>query len=133
MATSFSEVNALHAQALKVFPKPVYSGRKDFKKEKSDVIYHHCKKKGHPISQCFRLYGYPDRWKKDKGEAKSANNVFQDDQSSILGKASGSTDMLDSSGVDPVIASAVHNQVIRMMKTGGVSGSGASGRVAVDT
>uniref|UniRef100_A0A803NB22 Integrase catalytic domain-containing protein n=1 Tax=Chenopodium quinoa TaxID=63459 RepID=A0A803NB22_CHEQI len=45
-------------------------------------------------------------------------------ESGILGEAPGSTEMLDSSGVDPVMASAVYNQVIRMMNTGAATTNG---------
>ncbi|XP_021751893.1 uncharacterized protein LOC110717489 [Chenopodium quinoa] len=131
------EVNAL--QAMKVFHKPMFSGRKDFKKQKNDVTCQYCEKRDHIIDQCFQLYGFLDWWNRDKGVAKLvsdkpaslpstsrfSNNVNKENQTAgILGKAPSDA---SSPGVDPVITSAVYKQVIQMMQNRGGSATGVSG------
>ncbi|XP_021738412.1 uncharacterized protein LOC110704911 [Chenopodium quinoa] len=44
----------------KVFPKTSFQYKKDFKIQKSEMVCDHCKKRGHSIDQCFKIYKVPD-------------------------------------------------------------------------
>lgn len=52
----------------------------DRKKFKKDVICSHCNKIGHPKEKCYRLNGFPEDFKFNKGKnackrGKAVNNV----------------------------------------------------------
>uniref|UniRef100_A0A803NEP2 Retrovirus-related Pol polyprotein from transposon TNT 1-94-like beta-barrel domain-containing protein n=1 Tax=Chenopodium quinoa TaxID=63459 RepID=A0A803NEP2_CHEQI len=121
------ELSALHVA--KTFPKHVFQNfKKDFKKQRSDVVCNYCKKKGHSIDQCFQLNGFPDWWNKDKVSSTNSNESgsrFAANISSvgdeILGKApeyGDSSGSVASGSVDPVMASALYHEVLKMMRSG---------------
>ncbi|KAL2928946.1 Gag polyprotein [Bienertia sinuspersici] len=106
--------NLLSADVLPSVHKAYHTlQQKEFKRQRSDVVCEYCKKKGHVIGQCFHLKGFPEWWDKDWG--KNPRSGFRmaasaDSSAEILGKGPQEAD-----NVDPVMASAVYNEVLKMM------------------
>lgn len=118
--TAVNDMSALQAQVLKTFPKPAYQTvKKDVKRQKSEIVCEHCKKKGHVIEQCFKLVEYLEWWTTLKGKknSKMAGNV-QNNGDGILER--GPQEIQESSTsnklVDPVMASAIYNEVLKMIQ-----------------
>ncbi|XP_060202939.1 uncharacterized protein LOC132631378 [Lycium barbarum] len=58
-------------------PAPHYNQRVDFDQSKASLICRYCKKPGHLIEQCYKLYGYPAHYKlKGKKTAATATGDF---------------------------------------------------------
>lgn len=79
----------------------------------------HCKKKRHTIDQCFKLVGYPEWWTamKGKGTSRMAGNV-QNNGEGILGRGPQKNEESSTlnKSVDPVLASALYNEILKMMQ-----------------
>jgi len=62
-----------------------YVERKDQRRSKTDRFCDYCKAKGHAIDQCFKIHGYPDWYKGEKGKGATKAMAAQvSTDSSIL-------------------------------------------------
>uniref|UniRef100_A0A803MDK1 Reverse transcriptase Ty1/copia-type domain-containing protein n=1 Tax=Chenopodium quinoa TaxID=63459 RepID=A0A803MDK1_CHEQI len=115
-SSSSHEISAFHvasgniAPTPKVFPKPNFQYKKDFKRAKSELTCEHCKKRDHTVDQCFKLYGVPDWFTtlKNKGSARVAGNVS--------GSGAISSGSASCNSADPVAMTNLYNQFYKMMQ-----------------
>ncbi|KAL2903245.1 Retrovirus-related Pol polyprotein from transposon RE1 [Bienertia sinuspersici] len=126
------ELNALNASATptvsKVFPKPNFQYKKDFKRIKSDIVCSYCKRIGHSVDHCFKLHGFPEWYVNLKGKTnvKLVNNANV--SNGVLGSSSmenGETSAFvvqnASNVLDPTVMTAIDNDFVKMMQNGASS------------
>ncbi|XP_021738809.1 uncharacterized protein LOC110705276 [Chenopodium quinoa] len=125
LATNSVETNSMNAAANavmtpKVFPKPSYMQNPDYKKIKSDLLCTHCKKRGHGVDSCFKLYGVPTWYTELKRKAPANVRLAGNASGSagILGKAPVQGDEHGSSisSADPTAMTHMYNELLRMIQ-----------------
>ncbi|XP_074377507.1 uncharacterized protein LOC141719027 [Apium graveolens] len=108
----------------------IMSQKKDFKKNKMDLVCDHCKRKGHSVEQCFKLVGFPDWYNNLKGKQNPGfgNSGFGSGfGNKFVAQVSDSSGQLSSSpldigsgsqhlpAMDSQMVTAVYKKVLKMM------------------